>query len=99
MASLEKSSYAESLQSAEELHGRIVSKAAEDAEFRSALLASPKSAISSEFDLNLPDSLDITVHESRGTTLHLALPPAFDDLSEEDLEAISGGSHPVENYM
>ena len=99
MASSEKLSYSELLQSAEELHGRIASKAAEDVEFRSALLEDPKSVISSEFDVHLPDSFNITVHESKGTSLHLALPPAFDHLSEEDLEAITGGSHPVQNYM
>ena len=93
MASPEKLSYSEMFQSADELYGRIVSKAAEDAEFRSALLEDPKSVISSEFDVHLPDSFDITVHESKGTTLHLALPSKFDQLNDEDLEAVVGGTH------
>ena len=80
-------------ESAEQLHSQIVSKAAVDSEFRAALLADPKSAITSEFEVHLPDSYEITVHESKGTELHLALPPDMSNLSDEDLEAIAGGDH------
>ena len=93
--SSEKSSYSDALQSAEQLHGLIVSKAAVDAEFRTALLADPKGAITTEFEVHVPESYEITVHESKGTTLHLALPPDMSDLSEQDLEAIAGGAHNI----
>ena len=79
--------------SAQEVHSHIIAKANEDAEFRSALLADPKAAIGKEFDVHLPDSCEISVHESKGTTLHLALPPTMGDLSEEELEELVGGAH------
>ena len=93
MSSSEKSSYSDALQSAEQLHSQVVSKAAENAEFRAALLADPKEAITTEFEVYLPESFEITVHESKGTSLHLALPPDMNNLSDQDLEAIVGGYH------
>ena len=81
-------------QSAEQLYDHVLNKAASDAEFRTSLMADPKAAITREFDIHLPESYEITVHESKGTTLHLALPPDLSNLSEQDLEAIAGGYHP-----
>ena len=91
MPSSQKLSPTEEIRSAEQLHGQIVSKAAQDAEFRAALLADPKGAITTEFEVHVPESYGITVHESKGTTLHLALPPNMSDLSEQELEKIAGG--------
>ena len=95
MSSSENWSTTDLFRSAEQLHGQIVSKAAEDAEFRTALLSDPKGAISSEFEVYLPESFEITVHESKGTSLHLALPPVFNELSEQELGEIVGGVHPA----
>ena len=77
--------------SADELHSEIIATAATDSEFRAALLADPKSSIAEEFGVNLPGMFNITVHESQGTVLHLALPPDLQELSEEQLEAIAAG--------
>ena len=93
MSSSEKSSNSDAFRSAEQLHDQIVSKAAHDEQFRAALLADPKEAIATEFEVQVPESYEITVHESKGTELHLALPPDMSNLSEQDLEAIAGGGH------
>ena len=69
---------------------QIVEKSALDAEFRQQLLADPKSAISRELDITIPDSMTIQVHESDMQTVHLALPPD-PNITEEQLEAISAG--------
>ena len=69
---------------------QIVEKSALDAEFRQELLADPKSTISKELDISIPDSMTIQVHESDMQTVHLALPPD-PNITEEQLEAISAG--------
>ncbi len=69
---------------------QIVEKSALDAEFRQELLADPKSTISKELDITIPDSMTIQVHESDMQTVHLALPPD-PNITEEQLEAISAG--------
>ena len=81
-------------QTAEEVHRSVIERATQDAEFRAALMADPKSAIRKEFDIHLPDSFEITVHESTGTSLHLALPQASEYLDEDQLEAVTGGTSP-----
>lgn len=69
---------------------QIVEKSALDAEFRQQLLADPKSTISKELDISIPDSMTVQVHESDMQTVHLALPPD-PNITEEQLEAISAG--------
>ena len=83
----------DAFKSAEDIQGRIVEKAAEDSEFRAALLADPKSALREELQIKVPDIIEITVHESKGTSLHLALPPDLSDLDMDQLAAVAAGNH------
>ncbi|MDE0412339.1 MAG: NHLP leader peptide family RiPP precursor [Gammaproteobacteria bacterium] len=69
---------------------QIVEKSALDAEFRQQLLDDPKSTISGELGITIPDSMNVVVHESDMQTVHLALPPG-PNITEEQLEAISAG--------
>ena len=50
----------------------------------------PKTTISGELDITIPDSMNILVHESDMQTVHLALPSAPNP-TEEQLKAISDG--------
>lgn len=75
---------------ATELKGQIITRAAEDGEFRARLLADPKGAISSEVGATIPEGFDIVVHEDSATTAHLVLPPS-PELTEEELEKATGG--------
>lgn len=78
------------MKSAEEMRVHLLAKAGEDADFRSQLVSDPKATINQEFGIEIPDNVQIEVHESDMRTIHLALPPG-PDLNEEQLEAISAG--------
>ena len=77
---------------ATELKTKILTKAAEDGEFRTRLLTDPRATISTELGMTIPEGFDVAVHEDSGTTAHLVLPPS-PALTEADLKAIAGGSH------
>ena len=74
---------------ATEMKDRILSKAADDGEFRARLIADPRAAISAEIGQTIPDGFDLVVHEDSATTAHLVLPPSG-ELSEAEMEKVSG---------
>ena len=78
------------MRSGDQMLKQLVDKSALDADFRQKLLADPKSTISAELGITIPESMDIKVHESDMQTVHLALPPD-PNITEEQLEAISAG--------
>ena len=75
---------------ATELKDRILSKAAEDGEFRSLLIADPRAAIAAETGQTIPDGFDVMVHEESATAAHLVLPPS-PKLTAAELEMVAGG--------
>ncbi len=75
---------------ATELKDRILSKAAEDNDFRARLIADPRAVISAETGVTIPDGFDVVVHEDSATTAHLVLPPS-PRLTEAELEKAAGG--------
>ena len=77
---------------ATELKTQILTKAAEDDDFRTRLLTDPKAAISAETGMTVPEGFDVVVHEDSGTTAHLVLPPS-PALTEAELEKVAGGDH------
>ena len=82
------------LKTSEEMHRQLVTRACEDVDFRAQLVADPNAAIKQEFGIDVPEYINIQVHESDGNVLHLAVPPSADaelELDEERLEAISAG--------
>jgi len=83
-------SFAETpLQSADDMRRQITDKAISDDDFRSLLVSDPKTAISQELGVDIPEGLDIKIHESDMRTFHLALPAT--NMDEEQLEAIAAG--------
>ncbi len=78
------------MRSGDQMLQQIVEKSALDEEFRRALIADPKSTISEELGVTIPESMTIKIHESDMQTVHLALPPD-PHITEEQLEAISAG--------
>jgi hypothetical protein len=54
---------------------QILTRAATNSEFRQALKGSPRDVLMSEYNLNIPDSVDITVVEDTDKSMTLALPP------------------------
>lgn len=73
-----------------EMKAHILAKAVEDAEFRASLVSDPKSAVSTEMEVQIPDAFSIVVHEDDFSTVHLVL-PVGDRLTQTELAEIAGG--------
>ena len=73
-----------------EMKAHILTKAAEDESFRAQLLKDPRSTVSAELDIFIPEQFIIQVHEDSATTAHLVL-PLSDRLTEEELATAAGG--------
>lgn len=82
--------YQAAAQRADEMRQHLTDKAMEDGDFRQRLVSDPKSVISEEFGLEVPENFTIVVHQSDASTLHLSL-PAGPELNEEQLEMIAAG--------
>ena len=75
---------------ATEMREAILTRAAEDGEFRARLIADPKAAISAETGAAIPEGFAVVVHEDSATTAHLVLPPS-PELTEAEMESVVGG--------
>lgn len=78
------------MRSAPEMFSHIAEKSVSDSDFRAQLVENPKVALADELGISIPDSMNVEVHESTMNTIHISLPPG-QDMSEEQLEAISAG--------
>ena len=77
---------------------QILAASASHPELRASLLADPRAALR-HFGIEIREGVEMRVVENTTEVLHLALPPtsppvASDDLSDEQLEAASGGTTP-----
>ena len=73
-----------------EMKAHLVAKAVDNEDFRTRLVADPKSVISAEFGVSIPEGFNVQVHEDGANTAHMVL-PMTDRLSEEDLAEIAAG--------
>ena len=78
------------MKSGAEMREHLLGKAADDAEFRTRLVAEPKAVLNDEFGINLPDGFALSVYEDSSTHVHLVLPPTG-RLDPAALGEISGG--------
>jgi hypothetical protein len=81
-----------------EVERRLVQKSLQDEEFRQRLLDDPKGTLEQELGRGLPEGLEVRAVEESADTIYLVLPSASSalggqggDLSDEALEAVSGG--------
>jgi hypothetical protein len=77
-----------------ELDALVRERLDSDPDFRAALLADPRAAISSLVGMDIPDVVTVTVHEESLTDIHLVVAaPVVDDgeIHEDDLELVAGG--------
>ena len=74
-----------------EMKAHLVAKADESEDFRARLVADPKSVISAELGVSIPERFTIQVHEDSATTAHMVL-PITDRLTEEELAQVAGGN-------
>lgn len=68
----------------------IILRAWKDENFRKRLIQDPRKAIAEEFKLNIPDGLEVFVHEEDEHKIHLIVPAkpanlAMNKMSEDDL--------------
>jgi len=79
-----------------DLETKIIVKAWEDEGFRSRFLTEPKILFEERLGVKLPETLAITAHAEDAGHLHLVIPAKpdidLDELSDEDLETIAGGT-------
>lgn len=73
----------------EGLQAQIVTRAEEDEDFRTRLLADPKAAILGAFGISIPESVNVEVHEDGSNIAHLVLPAVH--LTEEELALMAPG--------
>ena len=74
---------------ASELRDQLIAQAGEDDDFRGRLLADPKATLREDYGLDLPENLNLHVHEEDLTTAHIVLPRSK-KLTEAELQAASG---------
>ena len=73
-----------------ELQSKIIARAQAEPEFRSQLVADPKAAIGGFLGTEIPEAINLEVHEDSATSFHLVLPPGG-ELTEEELAAVFAG--------
>ena len=73
-----------------EMKAHLVAKADESEDFRTRLVADPRSVISAEFGVSIPEGFKVKVYEDSATTAHMVL-PMTDRLTEEELAQVAGG--------
>ena len=69
----------------------IAERIAADPAFREALLADPRGVISEIIGFDIPDNVQVVIHEESLTQIHLTV-PSSEHLSDADLELVAGGA-------
>lgn len=80
------------IQTAEDMQRQLIAKASEDETFRAQLLADPKGTIKNEFGVEVPEFVNLQVHQNDPNAFHIVLPPSGNfELDERTLEAVAAG--------
>jgi hypothetical protein len=85
----------EQAQTRQDIEARIIAKAWKDEAYKQELLINPKVVIEREFGVKFPAGVNVQILSENPTSLYFVLPispVATEELSEEQLEAIAGGS-------
>lgn len=56
------------------LQAELAERAAKDSEFASQLLENPKATLSAFLNLELPEELEVSIHQDSSDALHIVLP-------------------------
>jgi len=86
-------------QKRQQLEQALIEKAMNDEAFRKELIANPKEIIEKETGMKLPEAFNVKVLEEDAQSFYLVLPNQVkpgteDELSEAELEMVSGGWDP-----
>jgi len=78
-----------------DMETRLIEKAWKDPVFRKDIVKDPKGMLEMHTGQKLPEQLRIFVHEEDANTLHFSIPSPpsnLNELSDEDLERVAGGT-------
>ena len=81
----------------ETIQEQIIARAMKDANFRQALLSTPRAVLAREYNVHLPDQVAVRVLEEAPNTLTLVLPAQAEtvgELTDAELQEVSGGGFP-----
>ena len=73
-----------------EVEVMLAERIAADPGFRESLMADPRGVVSEVVGFDIPDTVQVVLHEESLTQIHLTL-PACDDIADEDLDLVAGG--------
>jgi hypothetical protein len=73
-----------------EVEAIIAERIAADPAFRDTLLADPRTVLSEMVSFDIPKGVQVVLHEESLTQIHLTI-PSSEQLSEADLELVTGG--------
>ena len=73
-----------------EVEAVLAERIAADPGFRDALLADPRGVVSGVVGFDIPDTVQVVLHEESLTQIHLTI-PASEHLNDADLELVAGG--------
>ena len=73
-----------------EVEAMLAERIAADPAFRDALLADPRGVVSEVVGFDIPDTVQVVLHEESLTQIHLTI-PSSDNLVDTDLELVAGG--------
>ena len=73
-----------------EVEAIIAERIAADPAFRETLLADPRAVLCEVIGFDIPESVQVVLHEESLTQIHLTI-PATDVLGDADLELVAGG--------
>jgi hypothetical protein len=73
-----------------EVEAIIAGRLAADPAFRKTLLADPRAVLSEVIGFDIPDTVQVVLHEESLTQIHLTI-PSSEVLSDDDLELVAGG--------
>ena len=75
-----------------EVEAMIAERIAADPAFRDTLLADPRAVLSEVVGFDIPESVQVVLHEESLTQIHMTI-PASDALTDDDLEFVAGGEY------
>jgi len=74
-----------------EVEAIIAERIAADPAFRETLLADPRAALCEVIGFDIPESVQVVLHEESLTQIHLTI-PSSETLDDADLELVAGGA-------
>jgi len=75
-----------------EVEAIIAERIAADPAFRDVLLADPRGMVSTIIGFDIPDCVQVVIHEESLTQIHLTI-PSSEHLKDADLELVAGGAY------